>query len=134
MANLVVLAGHLGAKPEIRDFEGGGKVANVNIATNERWTDREGVRQERTDWHRLVFHNGLAGVVEKHLDKGSRIYIEGQLRTREYQDQGQTRYITEVHVDEMEMMDGPRNAAQAPADAGSVAGAGSSVDAGDPPV
>ena len=97
--NKVILVGNLGADPEVRSFQNGGKVCNLRIATSESWKDRNsGERQERTEWHSVaIFSEGLAGVAERFLRKGSKVYIEGQLRTRKWQDQnGQDRYSTEV--------------------------------------
>ena len=97
--NKVMLIGNLGADPEIRSFQNGGKVANLRIATSETWKDKNsGERQERTEWHTVsIFSEGLIGVVERFLKKGSKVYIEGALQTRKWQDQnGQDRYSTEV--------------------------------------
>lgn len=97
--NKVILVGNLGADPEVRSFQNGGKVANLRLATTESWKDREsGEKQERTDWHSVaVFGDGLAGVAERYLRKGSKVYVEGKLRTRKWQDQqGNDRYTTEV--------------------------------------
>ena len=97
--NKVMLIGNLGADPEIRSFQNGGKVANLRIATSETWKDRNtGERQERTEWHTVaIFSEGLVSVVERFLRKGSKVYIEGQLQTRKWQDQqGNDRYSTEV--------------------------------------
>jgi len=96
--NKVMLIGNLGADPEIRSFQNGGKVANLRIATSETWKDREGQRQERTEWHTVaIFSEGLVNVVENYLKKGAKVFIEGQLQTRKWQDQnGQDRYSTEV--------------------------------------
>ncbi|MBS7671470.1 single-stranded DNA-binding protein [Croceicoccus gelatinilyticus] len=97
--NKVMLIGNLGADPEIRSFQNGGKVANLRIATSETWKDRNtGERKERTEWHTVaIFSEGLVGVVERFLRKGSKVYIEGQLQTRKWQDQqGNDRYSTEV--------------------------------------
>lgn len=97
--NKVMLIGNLGADPEIRSFQNGGRVANLRIATSETWKDRNtGEKQERTEWHNVaIFSEGLVGVVERFLKKGSKVYIEGQLRTRKWQDQsGNDRYTTEV--------------------------------------
>jgi single-strand DNA-binding protein len=97
--NKVILVGNLGADPETRSFQNGGKVCNLRIATSESWKDRNsGDRQERTEWHTVaIFSEGLVGVAERFLKKGSKIYIEGQLRTRKWQDKdGQDRYTTEV--------------------------------------
>ena len=97
--NKVMLIGNLGADPEIRSFQNGGKVCNLRIATSEQWKDRNtGERQERTEWHNVaVFSEGLVNVCERYLRKGSKVFIEGQLRTRKWQDQsGNDRYTTEV--------------------------------------
>jgi single-strand DNA-binding protein len=97
--NKVMLIGNLGADPEVRSFQNGGKVANLRIATSETWKDRNtGERQERTEWHSVaIFSEGLVNVVENYLRKGSKVYIEGQLQTRKWQDQsGNDRYSTEV--------------------------------------
>lgn len=97
--NKVILVGNLGADPETRSFQNGGKVCNIRIATSESWKDRNtGEKQERTEWHTVaIFGEGLAGVAERFLKKGSKVYIEGQLRTRKWQDQsGADRYTTEV--------------------------------------
>lgn len=99
--NKVMLIGNLGADPEIRSFQNGGKVANLRIATSETWKDRNtGERQERTEWHSVaIFSEGLVGVVERYLKKGSKVYVEGQLQTRKWQDQqGNDRYSTEVVI------------------------------------
>ena len=97
--NKVMLIGNLGADPEIRSFQNGGKVANLRIATSETWKDRNtGERQERTEWHTVaIFSEGLVNVCERYLKKGSKVFIEGQLQTRKWQDQsGNDRYSTEV--------------------------------------
>lgn len=97
--NKVILVGNLGADPEVRSFQNGGKVCNLRIATSESWKDRmSGERKERTEWHSVsIFSEGLAGVAERFLRKGSKVYVEGQLRTRKWQDnEGKDRYTTEV--------------------------------------
>ncbi len=97
--NKVIIVGNLGADPEVKSFQNGGKVCNLRIATSESWKDKNtGEKQERTEWHSVaIFSEGLAGVAERFLRKGSKVYIEGQLRTRKWQDaQGQDRYSTEV--------------------------------------
>ena len=97
--NKVMLIGNLGADPEVRSFQNGGRVANLRIATSETWKDRNtGERQERTEWHTVaIFSEGLVNVCENYLKKGSKVFIEGQLQTRKWQDQnGQDRYSTEV--------------------------------------
>lgn len=115
--NKVMLIGNLGADPEIRSFQNGGKVANLRIATSETWKDKNsGERQERTEWHTVaIFSEGLVGVVERYLRKGSKVYVEGQLQTRKWQDQqGNDRYSTEVVIRGMNgsltMLDGPGGA------------------------
>ncbi|MEO0931545.1 MAG: single-stranded DNA-binding protein [Pseudomonadota bacterium] len=97
--NKVILIGNLGADPEVRTFQNGGKVANLRIATSETWKDRNtGERREKTEWHSVaIFSEGLVRVAEQYLRKGSKVYIEGKLQTRKWQDQsGQDRYSTEV--------------------------------------
>jgi single-strand DNA-binding protein len=99
--NKVILIGNLGADPEIKSFQNGGRIANLRIATSENWKDKNtGERKERTEWHSVVLQSdGLVGVAERYLRKGSKVYIEGQLRTRKWQDQsGNDRYTTEVSV------------------------------------
>jgi single-strand DNA-binding protein len=111
--NKVILIGNLGRDPESRTFNNGGKVCNLRIATSENWKDKQtGERRERTEWHSVaIFSEGLANVAERYLRKGSKVYIEGQLRTRKWQDQsGNDRYSTEVVIDgfngSMTMLDG----------------------------
>ncbi|MBR0553169.1 single-stranded DNA-binding protein [Stakelama marina] len=97
--NKVILIGNLGRDPESRTFQNGGKVVNLRIATSEQWKDRNtGERREKTEWHSVaIFNEGLANIAERYLRKGSKVYIEGQLQTRKWQDQnGQDRYSTEV--------------------------------------
>ncbi|ODT69713.1 MAG: single-stranded DNA-binding protein [Pelagibacterium sp. SCN 63-23] len=97
--NKVILVGNLGNDPEVRNLPSGGKVVNLSVATSERWRDRNtGEQREKTEWHRVViFSEGLARVAEQYLRKGSKVYIEGQLQTRKWQDQsGQDKYSTEV--------------------------------------
>ena len=113
--NKVILIGNLGADPEVRSFQNGGRIANLRIATTEQWKDKNtGEKKERTEWHSVVLSSeGLAGVAERYLRKGSKVYIEGQLRTRKWQDQsGQDRYSTEIvvggHNGVLTMLDGPQ--------------------------
>ena len=97
--NKVILIGNLGQDPEVRTFQNGGKVCNLSIATSETWKDRNtGERRERTEWHRVaIFNEGLVRIAEQYLTKGSKVYVEGQLETRKWQDQtGNDRYTTEV--------------------------------------
>jgi single-strand DNA-binding protein len=99
--NKVILIGNLGQDPEVKSFQNGGRICNLRIATSENWKDKNtGEKKERTEWHTVVLNSdGLVGVAERYLKKGSKIYIEGQLRTRKWQDaQGNDRYSTEVSV------------------------------------
>ena len=99
--NKVILIGNLGKDPEVKSFQNGGRIANFSIATSESWKDKaSGERKERTEWHNIVIQSdGLVGVAERFLRKGSKIYIEGQLRTRKWQDkEGNDRYTTEIAV------------------------------------
>ncbi|WP_425100657.1 single-stranded DNA-binding protein [Tropicibacter sp. S64] len=112
--NKVILVGNLGRDPEVRSFQNGGKVCNLRIATSETWKDRNtGERREKTEWHSVaIFQEGLVRVAEQYLRKGSKVYIEGQLQTRKWQDQsGQDRYSTEVVLQgfggSLVMLDGP---------------------------
>lgn len=109
--NKVIIVGNLGADPEVRTFDNGGKIAIVSVATSERWADRQtGEPREKTEWHRIVFSNRLADIVEQYLRKGSQIYVEGSLTTRKWQDPqtGQDRYSTEIRAQSMQML-GSRN-------------------------
>lgn len=96
--NKVILVGNLGADPEARSLNNGGEVVNLSVATSERWNDRDGNRQERTEWHRVViFNENLGKIAKQYLRKGSSVYLEGQLQTRKWQDNnGQDKYSTEV--------------------------------------
>jgi len=111
--NKVIIVGNLGRDPEVRTFQNGGKVCNLRIATSENWKDRTtGERKERTEWHTVaIFSEPLARIAEQYLRKGSKVYIEGQLETRKWQDQsGQDRYSTEVvlrpYRGELTLLDG----------------------------
>lgn len=105
--NKVILIGNLGADPEIRYMPNGSAVANISVATNESWKDKQtGELQERTEWHRVSLFDKLAQIVAEYLKKGSKVYIEGSLRTRKWQDQsGSDRYITEIIASSMQMLD-----------------------------
>jgi single-strand DNA-binding protein len=96
--NKVILVGNLGDDPEVRSLNNGGEVVNMRVATSENWKDRDGNRQERTEWHRVViFNENLGKVAKSYLKKGSKVYLEGQIQTRKWQDQsGQDKYSTEV--------------------------------------
>ncbi len=106
--NKVILIGNLGADPETRFMPSGGAVTNVRLATSESWKDRQsGQMQERTEWHRVVFFNKLGEIAGEYLKKGSKVYIEGSIRTRKWQGQdGQDRYTTEIVANDMQMLDG----------------------------
>ncbi|MCK0098555.1 single-stranded DNA-binding protein [Qipengyuania sp. S6317L1] len=102
--NKVMLIGNLGADPEIRSFQNGGRVANLRIATSENWKDKNtGERREKTEWHTVaIFSDGLVNVVERYLKKGSKVFVEGKLQTRKWQDQsGNDRYSTEIVIQGM---------------------------------
>jgi len=105
--NKVILVGNLGGDPEVRYMPSGGAVTNVTLATSESWKDKQtGQQNERTEWHRVVFFNRLAEIAGEYLRKGSKVYVEGSLRTRKWQDQsGQDRYTTEIVASEMQMLD-----------------------------
>ena len=116
--NKVILVGNLGRDPEIRSFPSGDQVANVTIATSDRWKDKQsGEMREHTEWHRLVFNGRLAEIAGQYLRKGSQIYVEGSIRTRKWTDQasGQERYATEIRVDQMQML-GKREGMGGPGD------------------
>ncbi|HEB80835.1 MAG TPA: single-stranded DNA-binding protein [Chromatiales bacterium] len=138
--NKVILVGNLGRDPEVRYLPSGSAVVNVTIATSESWKDKtSGERQERTEWHNVVFFGRLAEVAGEYLKKGSQVYVEGSLRTRKWQDkEGRDRYTTETVVSDMQML-GARSSAGSPvrstqtggnAPAGDGDGAGASEPAG----
>ena len=103
--NKVILVGNLGKDPEVRHLEGGASVAHFTLATNEYYKDKQGNRVERTEWHNISAWRGLAELAEKYLRKGSQVYVEGKLRTRQYQDKDQqTRYITEIIAEEISLL------------------------------
>lgn len=106
--NKVILIGNLGNDPETRYMPSGGAVTNITLATSENWRDKQTNEQkERTEWHRVVFFNKLAEIAGEYLRKGSKVYVEGSLRTRKWQGQdGQDRYTTEIVASEMQMLDG----------------------------
>ncbi|WP_444901215.1 single-stranded DNA-binding protein [Microbulbifer sp. SSSA007] len=113
--NKVILIGNLGSDPETMYAPSGGAVTNVSLATSESWKDKQtGQQQERTEWHRVVFFNRLAEIAGEYLRKGAKIYVEGSLRTRKWQDKnsGQDRFTTEIVAAEMQMLDGQQNGAQ----------------------
>ncbi len=106
--NKVILVGNLGGDPEVRATAAGARIANITVATSDAWTDKTtGQKQERTEWHRVVFFNRLAEIVEQYLTKGSSVYLEGRLQTRKWQDKdGQDRWTTEIVANEMQMLGG----------------------------
>ncbi|RSK42945.1 single-stranded DNA-binding protein [Hymenobacter perfusus] len=105
--NKVILIGHLGKDPEVRHLEGGNSVANFTMATNEYYKDKQGNRVERTEWHTVAAWRGLAELAEKYLRKGQQVYVEGRIRTRQYQDKdNQTRYVTEIVAEEISLLGG----------------------------
>jgi len=135
--NKVILVGNLGRDPESRSFQNGGKVVNLRIATSESWKDRNsGERKEKTEWHSVaIFNEGLANVAERFLRKGSKVYIEGQLQTRKWQDQnGQDKYSTEIVLQGfnsvLTMLDGP-NGGQGSGGGGGRSGGGNDWGGGD---
>lgn len=106
--NKVILIGNLGKDPEVRYMPSGSAVTSITVATSESWKDKQsGEKQERTEWHNVVFFNRLAEIAGEYLKKGSKVYIEGSLRTRKWQDKntGQDRYTTEIVANEMQMLD-----------------------------
>ncbi len=103
--NKVILIGRLGKDPETRYMTSGEAVTNVTLATSENWKDKNGEKQEKTEWHNLVFYRRLAEIAGEYLKKGSQIYVEGKLATRKWQDkEGKDRYTTEIIVNEMQML------------------------------
>jgi single-strand DNA-binding protein len=104
--NKVILIGHVGRAPEIRYTQGGAPVANFSLATNENWTSNTGERQERTEWHRIVAWRKLAEICQEYVQKGSLLYVEGKLQTRNYEDRdGVKRYITEIQANNIALLD-----------------------------
>ncbi len=103
--NKVILVGRLGKDPETRYMTNGEAVTNVTLATSENWKDKSGEKQERTEWHNLVFYRRLAEIAGEYLKKGAQIYVEGKIQTRKWQDkEGKDRYTTEIIVNEMQML------------------------------
>ena len=106
--NKVIIIGNLGADPEARQFSNGGSVTNISVATSEQWTDKQsGEKREATEWHRIALFNRLGEIAAQYLRKGSKVYIEGKLKTRKWMDKDNIeRYTTEVVGEEMQMLDG----------------------------
>ena len=104
--NKVILVGNLGRDPETRYLPSGGAVTNVSLATSRSWKDRDsGEQKEKTEWHRIVFFNRLAEIAGEYLKRGSKVYVEGELRTREWEKEGQKHFTTEIVGNEMQMLD-----------------------------
>ena len=139
--NKVILVGNLGRDPETRYMPSGGAVTNASVATSKQWRDRDsGENKERTEWHRVVFFNRLAEIAGEYLKKGSKVYIEGELRTRDWERNGEKHYTTEIVANEMQMLDSRGemegggfsggNGAPGPSSSG---GGGRGIDDLDPP-
>jgi single-strand DNA-binding protein len=111
--NKVIIVGRLGADPETRQVGNGGTVARLSVATSENWVDKEGQKQERTEWHRIVVWGKLAEICGRHLAKGRQVYIEGRLQTRSWEDQGQKKYSTEIVASTVQFLGGPSERAEA---------------------
>jgi single-strand DNA-binding protein len=110
--NRAIIVGNLGRDPEVRYTAGGSPVANFTVATNERWTDKSGQPQERTEWHRIVVWGKTAEICAKYLSKGRQVYIEGRIQTRSYDDkEGQKRYITEIIANDVQFLSSGRDGA-----------------------
>src|ERR687890_1446146 len=111
--NKVILVGNLGRDPETRYMPDGGAITNVSIATTENWKDKNGEKQEKTEWHRVAFFGKLAEIAGEYLRKGSPVYVEGRIRTRKWQDkEGQERYSTEIVADRMQLLGGRSGGAE----------------------
>lgn len=105
--NKAMIIGNLGSDPEIRSIASGARVANFSVATNRKWTGRDGTQQEKTEWHRIVAWEKLADIAERFLKKGDRVYVEGEIEYRSYEDKdGVTKYITEIRARDMVMLGG----------------------------
>ena len=117
MVNKVILLGNVGADPEVRALESGAKVARLRLATSEKYTDKDGKKVEQTEWHTIQLWRGLADVVDKYVHKGSQVYIEGKIRTREYDHNGEKRYATEIMANDMKLLGRPKDANEAPSPA-----------------
>ena len=114
--NKIILLGNVGKDPEVKEFSDGGKVANFSLATTERAFKLQNGTEipEKTEWHNLTVKGGLAKVAEQYVKKGTKLYVEGKIRTRSYETNGEKRYITEIHVSEFEMLGGSQSS-EAPA-------------------
>lgn len=111
--NKVILVGNVGNDPDVRYMPNGNAVANISIATSETWKDKDtGDTQEKTEWHRVIFFNRLAEIVEEYVTKGSKLYVEGKLQTRSYEQDGVKKYVTEIVANGMQMLDSQQKGTQ----------------------
>ena len=112
--NLTIHVGTVGRDPDVKSLTSGSVVANFSIAVNEKWTDKSGQKQERTEWIRVVAFGRLAEIVSQYIHKGSKLYVEGKLQTRSWEQDGQKRYITEVNARNIQMLDSRQQSNQSP--------------------
>jgi single-strand DNA-binding protein len=112
--NKVIILGSLGKDPEVRFMPNGDAAASFSMATSESWKDKQGVKQEKTEWHNVVAYRKLAEIIGEYLKKGSSVYIEGKLQTRKWEKDGVTRYSTEIIADSMQMLGGKQDSADKP--------------------
>lgn len=132
--NKVILVGNVGQDPETRYMPNGNAVCNLSLATSETWKDKNtGQQQEKTEWHRLVFYRRLAEIVSEYVKKGSKLYVEGRLETRSWEQDGVKRYSTEIIVNEMQMLDSRGSADYGSGDSHSQGGQGASYGSGQAP-
>jgi single-strand DNA-binding protein len=133
--NKVILVGNLGNDPETRYMPDGNAVTNITVATSINWKDRDsGESKERTEWHRVVFFRRLAEIAGEYLKKGSKVYVEGSLRTRQWEKEGQKHYTTEIVASEMQMLDSRGGGGAMPSTGGGSTTSSQSQDFGPPPV
>ena len=107
--NKAILSGNVGQDPKVQTFEGGSKVASFSLATNNKYTDKNGEKQTQTEWHKVTAWGKLAGIVEEYVGKGSQLLIEGEIKTRSYDKDGEKRYVTEIVARSIEMLGGKEN-------------------------
>lgn len=130
--NKVILVGNLGRDPETRYLPSGGAVTNVSLATSRSWKDRDsGEQKEKTEWHRIVFFNRLGEIAGEYLKRGSKVYVEGELRTREWEKEGQKHFTTEIVANEMQMLDSKGGNSDYEANNNNSNGASSSLSSSD---
>src|SRR5207237_8538742 len=128
-----ILIGNLGRDPETRYMPDGGAITNISIATTENWKDKNGEKQEKTEWHRVAFFGKLAEIAGEYLKKGSQVYVEGRLQTRKWQDKdGQDKYMTEIVANQMQMLGSRQGMGGAGGRAAEAGGAGADEPAGGP--